>query len=313
MNYFPSYQSYRTAWTNAFLEDPPIPLNIDIELSSACNLSCPFCYISDPKYIKPQPRFMLPETLRLIIQQAKKLCVPAIKLNWIGEPTLHPLFNWSVEHVYSNDFFDIIINTNGNYRQSLNNHLMLTTKLIFSLDSLKLTTYNKMRINSNLKNVIDNIKYLIDKRHSNIWIRRVITNVNKHENFKQDCIKEFKSDYIHISEHNVFNRNSLFKTEFNRNQKIERQYCGYPSQRLVIGTNGDIFPCCLDAHRTMKLGNIYKHRLIDIWLGKNLKWIRDHLRRNKMPSKTCRNCESWMAYKHPNRNKIQDKDIKNEN
>lgn len=305
MRYFKSYQSYREAWDNAYQQDPAIPLNIDIELSATCNLNCPFCYLSDKKFKKSKTKFMEYEIFTNIIGECVIEGIPAIKLNWMGEPTLHPEFNYFMQDTCGRSFFyDIIINTNGNYTPEKNYGLIYATKVIFSLDSMEKETYAKMRVGGDLKKVLDNIFGLLKLGHKNIVVRRVITKDNKHEDFKKKVRAYFK-DRVDVSEHYAFDRNASNKLQVDYPGKLERVYCGYPSQRLVINTEGDVFPCCVDVFGKMKLGNIKKTTLMEIWNGKKLKKIREKLRKGKMASKACKYCQSWMSFNHKYRENVK--------
>ncbi len=116
---------------------------------------------------------------------------------------------------------------------------MCATKVMVSLDSMNPITYKHMRVGGNLMRVLNNINALIQRGHNNIWVRRVLTEANKGEDFK-GLVRAAFGDNVKISEH----------AEFERSKEIaapaKRAYCGYPSQRLVVSVTGDVFPCCVD-------------------------------------------------------------------
>lgn len=298
-----NYATYRKKWEGAAIDTPEIPLNIDLELSASCNLKCPFCFLQSKKYSKTPTRFMDVELAKDIIQDAIALGVPALKVNWRGESTIHPHFNRIMAFAH-NHFLDLLVNTNGNYDSEKTLGLACATKVMFSVDSFNDTTYKKMRPGGNLHKVISNIRTLIDFGHRNIWVRRVITDSNKQEDFKSASAQTF-GDRVKVAEHYCYDR---VKTNKNEAQRV---YCGYPSQRLVIATNGDVYPCCVDYHGTMKLGNVKTHLLKEIWDGFKIKMIRAALKSDSVisPSKQCQNCTSWMAYNSPKRDKVADKAI----
>jgi len=286
---FKSYQEYRNTWDNASTTKPIVPLNIDIELSTTCNLKCPFCFLQKKDY-KVKNKFMNLSLAKEIIDTTSIYGVPAIKFNWRGESTMHPHFSTILEYAKSkNTFFDLLVNTNGNYNEKAVDGLMAATKVIFSLDSTKPNIYAKMRKGGDLLKVLSNINQLIKLGHKGIVVRRVITEDNKHEDFKTN-VKNIFGD-VSVSEHYVFERGKEFKL-----QNIKRAYCGYPSVRLVVSVSGDIMPCCVDYHEDMILGNIYKDKLIDIWNGDKLNNLVSELKQNIFKSKQCENCTSWLSY-----------------
>lgn len=293
---FKSYQDYRKAWDKSPTKKPIIPINIDIELSATCNLKCPFCFLQNKEY-KNKNKFMKLSLAKEIIDTVYIYGVPALKFNWRGESTIHPEFSTILEYAKSKGtFFDLLVNTNGNYDDKAVDGLMAANKVIFSLDSFNLSTYEKMRKGGNLIKVLNNIEHLIGLGHKGIVIRRVITNDNKHENFKK-MAKEIFGD-VETSEHYVFERSVTVK------EKSRRRYCGYPSQRLIVNVKGDCFPCCVDYNETMLLGHITEP-LLDIWKGNKLATLIKELKANKFTSKACQNCSSWMAYKNSKRENVK--------
>ncbi len=286
------FQTYRNCWNNADTVPSPIPLNLDIELSSHCNLKCPFCFLSSPNY-NINPQFMSSYLALNIINQAKEIGIPALKFNWRGESTLHPDFNKII--CYARDignFCDLILNTNGNFNISkIPDGLLALTKIIFSVDSLETRIYNNMRRGGQLSIVLKNIEKLLEVRHPNIWIQRTITKENEAEPFALN-VRKLLGDKIKISEHLVFDR----VYSFSERLKYKRVYCKQPSQRLIVSADGKIYPCCVDYNETMPLGN--STDIMKCWKG----WKRKLLiaRLKKMPvcfwNKTCKNCMSWCSY-----------------
>ena len=63
------------------------PLSIDVELASICDLACPHC---SREYIVTPDKIMNMNLYKKIIDEISIMEVPSIKLNWRGEPLLHP-------------------------------------------------------------------------------------------------------------------------------------------------------------------------------------------------------------------------------
>lgn len=327
-------EEYRKAWDRAYKEDPPIPLNIDIELASICNLKCPFCFYGESEWNKemqlpaadgkPKKRFMPTEMAERIIGQAASLGVPALKFNWRGESTLHPNYSEILKyakkinicggmcrdnHPEYYPFHDLLVNTNANCKDSAIDGLMCATKVMISLDSTIPEIYKKMRVNGDLNRAIEVTKELIRRGHPNIWVRRVITKLNECEDFAKN-VRAIFGPKVHISEHMCFDRNATEHHQLHDPLRFERTYCGYPSQRLMIASDGTCYPCCVDTSTEMPMGNIQEQSISEIWNGDKFKTLRSELRKNIFKSKICENCESWLAYKSVNRYLVQDREIK---
>lgn len=317
---------YRSAWANATHEDPPVPLNIDIELASICNLACPFCFYGEADWNaemrqtaadgKPKKRFMPKEMAHQIIVQAESIGVPALKMNWRGESTLHPDYSEILNHAYRKDydgifksgaFHEILVNTNANCKPEAIAGLMCATKVMVSLDSTIVDTYKKMRKNGDLDTALHTIRTLLKNGHENVWVRRVITKDNATEPFAQN-VRQLFGPKVKIAEHFCFDRNADEHHQVN-DPRFERTYCGYPSQRMMIASDGTVYPCCVDTDATMPMGKFPEQSLLEIWNGEPFKKLRAELRANVFKSGICQNCESWMAYKAPEREKVQDVEV----
>lgn len=296
-----NYAQYRAAWDNAPTITPGIPLNVDIELSAACNLKCPFCFLQNKDY--KSGGLMLANMAMDIIDQAKYIGVPAIKTQWRGESTIHPAFSTILEYAKSVGFLDILVNTNGNFPDGAIDGLMCATKVMVSVDSMITNTYHKMRRGGNLMRVLNNISRLLTEGHKNIWVRRVVTEDNRAEDFA-GLVRHVFGKEVKISEHAVFERSE------DTDKPTKRTYCGYPSQRLIISHNGDIFPCCVDYFETLKLGNIKTDTLLDIWQGKRIEELRQGLKTGQFYPGQCGDCRSWMGYSDKRRELVADKEIK---
>lgn len=297
------YPAYRKAWQNAAIETPPIPLNIDLELSASCNLACSFCYHANPEWVKPNPRIMPIQCAKEVIDEASELGVPAIKFNYRGEPTLHPEFESIVCYAQRKNFADLLLNTNANWpdvmRGPLWNGLQYITHLMVSLDSCR--QYESIRLGGTWGRVSNNIRDLIQRGHPNLVIRRVITDINKHENFAEDCQVEFGTKGYTIAETAVFNR----ATVGGEGNNVERLYCADPSRRLVLTADGKWLACCADWRGKLPLGTYPHDSIMDVWEGKLMNGLRMDLKAGRIPGH-CIDCESWRAYKHPNCKKLEE-------
>ena len=106
VNFKKKYKEYRYLWHNQpkkcyeqsisseLLEHGYAPLSVDIETAAICDLACPFCYresLATPDKIMSQALF------ENIVDQAVDMGVPSIKLNYRGEPLMHPKLYQMVE------------------------------------------------------------------------------------------------------------------------------------------------------------------------------------------------------------------------
>ncbi len=109
-----SYTEYRNSWHNQPkecinnssnskpLKNNYIPLCIDIETASVCDLACPFCYRES---LATPDKIMNLKLFKNIIDQAVDMGVPSIKLNYRGEPLMHPKLYRMVEYAKQKGIF----------------------------------------------------------------------------------------------------------------------------------------------------------------------------------------------------------------
>lgn len=291
---FETYDDYRRAWDNSYTTTPSIPLNVDIELAAACNLKCPFCFLQNEK-IKRASISLMPYDLAIkTINEASAIGVPAVKMNWRGESTIHPRFTEILFEAGARGFHDVIVNTNGVCKDSAIDGLMAATKVVLSIDSFDEKTYLLSRVGGNLSTAKKTFKTLLEKGHKGLFLRRVVTKENEKENYNDAAVGAFGEEGYKISEHFEFFRGDgkVAKPD------APRKFCGYPSQRIVVTTNGDCYPCCIDYGCTMPIGNTYKQTLKEIWEGHFITKLRDTLKSKDDTSwpTTCKNCTSWASY-----------------
>jgi len=85
---------------------------------------------------------------------------------------------------------------------------------------------------------------------------------------------------------------------FNYQKKVtipEVGFCLDLMNHLVIDRYGDIYPCVrFNPDKYNCLGNIKKHKLIDIWNGPiRYRLIKEHIKGNRKCSELCKKCDFW--------------------
>ena len=137
-------------WVEAFMPEAEypskfhvgeFPLFIDIEVSSLCNLKCPFC--ATTFRIKEIDRGLISfEAVKKIIDEGVANGMYGVKFNIRGEPLLHPQIYDFIKYAKNKGLIDVYFNTNGmllneHACQKLieaglisNNHYIVNTHLI---------------------------------------------------------------------------------------------------------------------------------------------------------------------------------------
>jgi radical SAM protein with 4Fe4S-binding SPASM domain len=295
------YWNYRRKW----VEYPQgnivdIPLNIDIELTNACNLKCPMCTRTMLAAASRMTVGLMKKALFFkIVDEAATLSVPAIKLNWRGESTLHPDIVEFVGYAKKKGIIDVILNTNAvKLTKELSKGLIDAglDKIIFSFDSPDKTQYEAIRIGANFEKVLDNIKNFVDIRERQGG-GKPLTSINVvHMNTNEDNLAEFKNlfgDIVDgISYLDFLDFNSTLPDSFLQQECFERFICPQPWQRLLVTWDGKVLPCCADHDECYILGNANKESLLSIWTGRKINVLRNaFLDHNWTSMDQCKKCQ----------------------
>ncbi len=109
------FMEYRRLWQDAPVQEfvTKFPLNIDVEVTNACNLRCPHCARTHDNWGKSQVGFMDMEIAKKIIQEANQEGAGGIKFSLRGEPLLHPEIANLIKLVDSTRILDYYFNTNA--------------------------------------------------------------------------------------------------------------------------------------------------------------------------------------------------------
>jgi len=164
------YEAYRREWDrrSEAMDGGTHPVHVDLETVAVCDLRCGsseddpqgFCQIWTHEHIRTQgfeqytyqKGYMDPNLYGRLLQQCADLGVASIKLNYRGEPSLHPEIVPFVRRAAELGFPDIMMNTNGNGRARKNPDLFAQlieagiTDLMFSVDACDPETYLRQRV-----------------------------------------------------------------------------------------------------------------------------------------------------------------------
>ena len=130
-------------------------LRLYIEVCSACNLKCLYCFEKDYEHI-----FLSADRIKMIINNLQDVIEEVVITG--GEPTLHPLFDEIVRYIANK--IPVIVTTNGtNYPPSLFANLLQdydNIRIQVSLDSIEESTVNKLCGNGVYATVINTLDCL---------------------------------------------------------------------------------------------------------------------------------------------------------
>ncbi len=309
----PEYKEYRRKWfeypQNYTLGD--FPLHLDVESTNACNLKCVMC---TRNFMEEEIGFIDFGLYKKVIDEAADHKLPSLKLNFRGEPLLHPDLPKLVKYAKDMGILEVQFNTNGMpLTEKISEELLKAglDRILFSVDGATKETYEKIRTGANFERVVGNIKNLVEIRNSmglkrpSVRVQMVKMEQNKHE------IEKFIKMWV-----DVVNRVAVTvrREPYLKLDKIAESFpCPQPHtigepvvkglefehfpchqiwQRMVVLWTGETFMCCGDWHGEYPLGNAKKETLREMWNGEKYNFVRMLHKRGRLEAvPICARCE----------------------
>ncbi len=316
----PKYLWYRAKWNWSprvarFGLIPKFPTHVDIEPSDACNLRCVMCPQSfDRSGI--QDGFITMDLFHKIVDECAKEGLYSMKLNWRGEPLIHPKFIEMVKYAKDKGIKELQTNSNGTLLNENKIRGLIEAGLdgiIFSMDGATKETYEKIRVRAKYDILMKNIKDFVrirnemGKKKPFIRIQMVRMKDNVHE--VDQFIKMWEGIVDHVATNDYSNRGE--GEENDRSIEYDqitlgRKTCPQPFQRLMVAWDGKVMMCCGDWFRKNVVGDVTKQTLKEIWNGAILNQLRELHKQSKldvMPA--CRTCNLHEGYRYAKPSEIK--------
>ncbi len=271
------YKEYRKKWSlwPKSLEVGDFPLFIDLEVTSTCNLRCPFCATTF-RGRKIKKGFISFKTVRRIIDQGAEKGLFGIKFNIRGESLLHPQIHDFVRYAKKKGLIDVYFNTNamllteGVSRRLIDAGL---DRISVSVEGFTEEVYQKHRVGANFNTLLANLqnmqrlKRMLDVEHPRVRIQSVLI----------DDLKPIINDYRDFWSRRA-DEVALLDYKEMKTKKRGIKYpwvCPQIWQRMGVFWDGTILPCNHDDDALLSLGNIRSTSIKDAWLSEKMCKIRD--------------------------------------
>ena len=298
-----------------------LPIKLDIEPTSKCNLKCSMCIVSTGENSNLNLSF---KDFKNILDE--QIGVFELKIQGLGEPFLNPEFIKMVEDA-SNKYIwtrsttnATLLHKNEYYKKIIDANI---GELQISIDGVKKETYEKIRINSDFELVKENCKLINNyQKEKKVQKTRMWTLLQK-DNFEDlfefpKFAKELGFDRLTISidvngwgneewdKKNTSKRVLLTQENVDElldiAQKIgieltfwdisskydKNNICQWPFSRCMISATKKIIPCCLISdEKVYNFGDVEKFD--EIWLGNEYTKFRQNHLDNKIPN-ICKFC-----------------------
>ncbi|HSQ34994.1 MAG TPA: radical SAM/SPASM domain-containing protein, partial [Candidatus Binatia bacterium] len=289
---FALFRSYR----RRDLVVPVPPLRIWVELSSRCNLRCPFCPNRDlPAKDKGDMDWTL---FKKIIDQARGFACE-INLHHRGESLLHPEAGRFIQYASRQGVFSKL-HTNGTLLMGKLGDEILASglqRLSVSFDGVDAASYEKNRVGANFEQVTENIGAFLRRRRQlgrttpRLAIETMRVAPARSEAKKQ---KEFFRRFKDLGlDELVLKETHNWAGHLPATAALGKfSACTFPWNALVVFFDGTVTPCAQDFFGRLGLGNAVTAPLLEIWNGPPMQRLRRAFADGDLSeTKACSDCD----------------------
>lgn len=283
-----------------FVEQPPFPREIFLDLTSFCNHRCVFC--ANP-YIKGKstlPRDMV----HRVLQEAYDCGVRDLGLYATGESFLVKELPEYVKRAKDIGYEYLFITTNG----ALATPERAKAVIDAGLDSIKFSisagtreTYKEIQGKDDFDKVIEHLKWISQYRKDSgrkfrLYVTMVYTTKTKSE---VETLKNIVSPYIdEWDPHPLTNQcgnmpsnNDIGVIEAgNPRARGSRDICFQPFKSFTITSDGLVSACVLDYSQDLIVGDLNISTLQEVWTGEVYREFRKRHLEKRLKGGICFNC-----------------------
>ncbi|AVM75586.1 radical SAM/SPASM domain-containing protein [Magnetospirillum gryphiswaldense] len=278
------YAENRRLWTQLAQGQvvSDMPLHVDLELASVCNLRCPMCYtISDDFRKHVNATIMDGALFRRLIDECAAGGVYSIRLSFRGEAFLHPDIVELTRYAKQAGIREVSTLTNGARMDVAMFGEMMEAGLdwvTFSIDGIG-KTYEEIRRPNKFDDMVAKLTaFAAIKRRAGrvkpvVKVQSILPAIEANP-------QEFYDIFAPISDMVSANPLIDFLQDKRALPKIPDFSCPQIYQRLVIGADGLAMMCSNDEKGEFIVGDANKQSLRAIWHGPEMMRARDVHRRH---------------------------------
>ena len=240
-------------------------LTVEVNTTELCNRTCVFCPRHDPKVYPNRNLHMTVKGATAIADQLSKIGYRGkISLSGFGENLLNPEFKRIVSTFKQRlPRATVECNTNGDRLTKE----VVEDLFIRRLDFLYINLYDGPEQLDKFEPMLvdidrDKVKY------------RAHYNEDDYGLFINN--RSGTIDWLNIDEEDI--------------TKLQGKKCHYPFYKMFVDWNGDVLFCSNDWGKEHVVGNILQQDLRDVWLGKEMRKIRNRLAKGDRTNSPCDKC-----------------------
>jgi MoaA/NifB/PqqE/SkfB family radical SAM enzyme len=255
---------YRTGRDVGYLtERPPVPGNMMMELSNACNHSCAFC---PSPHMKRKRGLMSDEVAERVIAQAAAAGVREIGFYSTGEPFIHRGLARLIAHAKNVGIGYTYISTNGALATPDRARKVIEAGLDsikFSVNAGSRETYKTIHGVDDFEAVSRNIEFIANYRREigspiKLFASCVVTKVIEHE------VPKIRDWLAPLVDEVQFNPCAPFNWP---DQALagNAEICHLPFNRIHVTCEGYLTLCCVDYQNYLAVADLNRMSLTEAW------------------------------------------------
>ncbi len=310
-NVFKLYGSYQLS---RILKKPihrGMPVVMEIEPTTSCNLRCPQCPSGLRQFTRNTGMLDLPLYTKLIEELGDDMVY--LILYFQGEPFLNKQF---LEFVRIAARKNIYTATSSNAHYFTDEMAKATVesgldRLIISIDGITQDTYQKYRIGGKLEKVIEGTERLLfwkkklGKRTPHIIWQFIAFKHNEHQIPElKELAKRVGVDELGIKTAQIYDYQHTDELipeqdDLSRYKKTDEGYviknellnqCWRMWRGSVVTWDGLVVPCCFDKDATHRFGDVSNDSFAKVWRGEAYQNFRAAILRSRSEIDICTNC-----------------------
>jgi MoaA/NifB/PqqE/SkfB family radical SAM enzyme len=289
------------------------PLNMQVELTSFCNLRCPVCPVGSGELHRP-PLSMDPKLLESLLKEVGPYLLTLALWAW-GEPLLHPELKECLRIAQPYPAATLL-STNGQnldrdkVQEAIQAHP--PTYLIVAIDGLCDETNSKFRQGAKLAPIMEGVKRLASWKASTgsrlpiLHFRFIVMKHNEHELPRlREFAAELGFDMVSVRTLSTIDSDRDTHRDFVPESQEWRAYKYKNDQRVPLDdficqhafsypsvlADGTVVSCDQDHNGSHPYGVFSRQRSFSgIWFGKEARQVRRTIRDSPCDFSFCRNC-----------------------
>jgi radical SAM protein with 4Fe4S-binding SPASM domain len=277
---FVEYRRKWKEWPETFRVGD-FPLFIDLEVTSICNLRCPFCSTTFHGGAVKKGHMPL-DIVKRVVDEGAGQGLYGVKFNIRGEPLLHPQISEAVAYAKSKGLIDVYFNSNAMLLSGEMCRKLIDAgldRISISADGCTKDEYERHRVGAHFETVVANVERLqaikqsLKVKYPKVRVQTVLLPEVKNH------FKEYQQFWSGIADE-VAHLDYMEMKE--RKRGIDYPWaCPQIWQRMAVWWDGTILPCNHDEEGLLALGNIRDTTIRQAWSCEKLREVRDAHRRGK--------------------------------